>query len=243
MKRANLIHIGTSGWEYPHWKGPFYPDGIRSDGHLAFYADSFHTVEVNNSFYNLPSEKTLAAWRDTVPDGFTFAVKASRYITHMKKLKEPQKAVSRFLDRVSVLGEKLGPILFQLPPKWRANPQRLKEFCGSLPADFRYTFEFRDPSWFNDEIYEILTEAGAAFCIFHLSGLLSPKKVTADFTYVRLHGPGPAYQGSYSPGTLSGWAGTFSAWARKHTEVYCYFDNDQSGYAALNALKLNEMLS
>jgi uncharacterized protein YecE (DUF72 family) len=234
------IHIGTSGWHYKHWRGPFYPQNSTSSEWLAFYCSRFETVEINNSFYHLPSEKTLTAWRDDAPADFLFTIKASRYLTHMKKLKDPEQSLFAFLERADVLGGKLGPILLQLPPHWHCNPERLRSFLAILPAHYRFVFEFRDPSWFNDSVYQALTEKNAAFCIYHLEGLLSPREITADFVYVRLHGPGAAYQGNYDSQTLSGWAGTFATWQRQGREIFCYFDNDQNGYAASNALDLRE---
>jgi uncharacterized protein YecE (DUF72 family) len=242
MKGREHIHIGTSGWHYDHWKGPFYPHELYKGSFLEYYAEKFSTAEINNSFYRLPSNQTFINWRDTVPEGFIFSVKASRYITHMKKLKDPEKPVSVFLRAVTVLGDKLGPILFQLPPHWRFNPERLDDFLGLLVPDYQYAFEFRDATWFNDETYSILAENEAAFCIYELAGMQSPKEVTADFVYVRLHGPKGAYQGRYEKGTLSGWAGAFSTWADQGKEIYCYFDNDEAGYAAENALELEEMV-
>ena len=243
MKGSEHIHIGTSGWHYDHWKGPFYPQELSKGRFLDYYADMFDTAEINNSFYQVPRKQTLINWRDAVPEGFVFSVKASRYITHMKKLKDPEKPLSTFLKTVAVLGEKLGPILFQLPPRWRFNPERLEHFLGSLPPDYRYAFEFRDTSWFNHETTSLLVENGAAFCIYELAGKQSPKEVTADFVYVRLHGPNGAYKGRYGKGVLSGWAGAFSAWTDQGKEIYCYFDNDEAGYAAENASQLQEMVS
>lgn len=211
---------------------------------LDFYAQRFNTVEINNSFYRLPRSETLQRWRDSTPKGFVFAFKASRYITHMKKLKDPQESLNKMLDAAQYLSPKLGPILFQLPPRWRVNPRRLSDLLATLPQELVYAFEFRDPSWYHDEIYTILREHGAAFCMYHLEGHLSPKEVTADFIYIRLHGPSrQAYQGEYDAQTLSGWAGALSSWQRQGKAVYCYFDNDQAGYAARNALKLQEMVT
>jgi len=210
---------------------------------LSYYVERFRTVEINNSFYHLPSEKSFESWRDTAGKDFVFAVKASRYITHMKKLKDPGEPVARFVERVRTLGGSLGPILFQLPPKWQSNPARLREFLSQLPDNFRYAFEFRDTSWFTEEISRLLEHAGAAFCIYELEGILSPIEVTADFVYIRLHGPKGAYQGSYEASILADWAGTISSWAAQGREVFCYFDNDQHGYAAQNALQLQDMLS
>ncbi|MFW6147468.1 MAG: DUF72 domain-containing protein [Thermodesulfobacteriota bacterium] len=242
MKGKEQIHIGTSGWHYDHWKGPFYPHELYKKNFLEYYAERFTTAEINNSFYRLPSTQTLRSWRDTVPERFVFTAKASRYITHMKKLKDPEEPVSVFFRAFTVLGDKLGPILFQLPPHWHFNPKRLDDFLGLLPPDYQYAFEFRDETWFNDEAYSILAENGAAFCIYELAGRQSPKEVTADFIYVRLHGPNGAYQGRYTKGALSGWAGAFSTWADQGKVIYCYFDNDEAGYAAENALELEEMV-
>jgi uncharacterized protein YecE (DUF72 family) len=242
MKTAEGIHIGASGWHYDHWKGPFYPKGMNAGEMLAFYADHFKTVEINNSFYRLPEENVLAQWRDTAPEGFLFTAKASRYITHMKKLKDPEEPVSTFMERMGVLGGKLGPILFQLPPRWKLNLKRLRAFLAVLPEEHRYTFEFRDPTWFDEGVFEALSDNNAAFCIYELAGRQSPRKVTADFVYVRLHGPGDAYEGNYDRQALSGWAGALSTWSRKGLDIYCYFDNDQKGYAVRNALSLQHML-
>lgn len=241
VKDGKNIHVGTSGWHYGDWTGSFYPEHLSKKDFLAYYAQYFHTVEINNSFYQLPKKETLKAWQQSVPDGFVFAVKASRYITHMKKLKDSEEALSSFLRSIDVLGVKLGPILFQLPPRWRFNSKRFYEFLEILPPGYRYAFEFRDTSWHNPEAYEAMKRFGVAFCIFDLAGYLSQKEITADFIYIRLHGPGDAYRGKYNISTLSGWAGAFSAWANQGKEIYCYFDNDESGYAAQNALRLQEM--
>lgn len=244
MAKRGELHAGTSGWSYSDWKGPFYPDDLPSKEFLGFYADRFNSAEINNSFYQLPEPDTLQAWKQQAGSQFTFAVKASRYITHMKKLKDPCGPVNTFLDRMSMLGERLGPVLFQLPPRWRVNVQRLVAFLSELPAGYRYAFEFRDASWFVQEVYDALEDHGAAFCIYDLHGETSPGPITADFTYVRLHGPAEAYQGDYDATQLSGWAGAFSTWTRqKGLDVYCYFNNDQHGYAVKNALRLQEMLS
>jgi uncharacterized protein YecE (DUF72 family) len=232
------IHIGTSGWYYEHWEGPFYPDGIAKGSYLEHYVEHLHTVEINNTFYQLPEEKTLQNWRDTVPDSFVFAAKASRYITHMKKLKDPEEPVATFLGRVEVLGDKLGPILFQLPPNWHFNRERLTAFLGALPSGHRYAFELRDPDWLNGEAYEILEAHDAALCIYDFQGRQSPRKVTTSFVYVRLHGPYGGYRGKYSREALAGWAGALSSWLRQGRDVYCYFDNDEAGYAVQNALEL-----
>lgn len=240
-KKKNNIHIGTSGWHYMHWKGPFYPHDLSAENFLEYYSRHFKTVEINNSFYRMPEEKTLRHWRDTSPEQFVFAVKASRYITHMKKLKDASQPLFLFLERAAALGDRLGPVLFQLPPRWRCNPERLRAFLGMLPGGHRYAFEFRDRTWFDDAVYDALQEYGAAFCIYDLAGEISPKEVTADFVYIRLHGPGGPYQGQYKTEVLAGWTGAFSAWSKQGKEIYCYFDNDEAGYAAQDALRLKEM--
>lgn len=182
------IHIGTSGWHYEHWVGPFYPEAVPAEDYLSFYAERFAAVEVNNTFYQLPARETLVSWRDGTPGDFLFACKASRYITHMKKLKDPRDSLRRFFEVVEALDPKLGPILFQLPPRWHVDVERLEGFLEALPAGRRYAFEFRDESWFAAEVYDALARHNAAFCIYDLAGRRSPVEVTADFAYVRLHG-------------------------------------------------------
>jgi uncharacterized protein YecE (DUF72 family) len=242
MRRQKSIHIGTSGWHYDHWEGIFYPGGMAKEDYLRFYSRRFQTAEINNSFYQMPKEKTLENWKDIVPEHFIFSVKASRYITHMKKLKDSRGPVSRFLKRIEALGNKLGPILFQLPPRWNVNLERLDAFLKNLPAGFRYSFEFRDPSWCQERVYDLLAERGAAFCIYDFDRRQSPKEVTSDFVYIRLHGPDGPYKGKYGSSSLSGWAGAISAWAKEKKEIYCYFDNDQSGYAVQDASELDRMM-
>jgi uncharacterized protein YecE (DUF72 family) len=236
------IHIGTSGWSYPHWQGAFYPEKLAERERLGFYARHFDSVEINNSFYRLPSPDTLARWRDSVPPGFRFALKASRYVTHMKKLQDPDKSLAGLFERAAVLEDKLGPILFQMPPRWHCNAQRLASFLAALPTGFRYAFEFRDRSWINDRTYALLASHGVAFCIYELDGFLSPRQVTTDFCYIRLHGPAGPYQGSYATQTLAGWAGACASWSRQGHDVFCFFDNDQKANAAIDAERLRRML-
>ena len=237
------VRIGTSGWHYKHWVGPFYPQGWPAKKMLSLYIQRFDTVELNNSFYHLPTEQTFSAWREGTPASFRFAVKGSRYITHRKKLKDPIQALARFMEPVESLGSKLGPILFQLPPRWARNVERLSAFLRALPPSHRYTFEFRDPSWHDPEVYRILRRHNAAFCIYELDGFESPHELTADFAYVRLHGPGRKYQGDYSSKQLRDWADRIAEWRETLKAVYVYFDNDQAGYAAKNAAELKAMMS
>lgn len=242
MRNNGSIHIGTSGWNYEHWKGPFYPRKISAGEMLAYYKDHFGTVEINSSFYHLPTEKSVMRWRDTVPVDFIFAAKGSRYITHMKKLKGVGDAVDTLLRVIGLLGDKQGPVLFQLPPRWGPDLPRLREFLRLLPGERQFAFEFRDPGWLVEEVYGMLSEFHVAFCVYDFNWRLSPLVVTSDVVYIRLHGPDGAYAGSYSDGFLSEWAGKLLAWAEGGRDVYCYFDNDQMGYAAKNALSLRRMV-
>ncbi len=236
------IHVGTSGWHYAHWVGPFYPPKTRQDQFLARYAARFRTVEINASFYRLPSPETVQAWRQTAGPGFVFAVKAHRFITHQKKLKDPKQALAKFLVCIDDLGDALGPVLYQLPPRWRANLARLEAFLEALPAGQRAAFEFRDPSWFDDALFRVLARHRAALCISHLAGHTSPIELTGDFVYLRLHGPGEAYQGRYGRCGLAPWVKRIRVWRDEGREVFCYFDNDQAGYAPRDATDLLSLL-
>jgi len=242
VQRLATIRIGTSGWHYKHWVGTFYPPRTPGSKMLAYYCERFDTVELNNSFYHLPKKSSLESWRDSTPPGFCFAAKGSRFLTHMKKLKDPEQGLNRFLDAIEVLQQKLGPILFQLPPNWELDVERLANFLGFLPGEHRYAFEFRNASWSVPEIYDLLRQRNAANCIFHLAGTHSPIEVTADFAYVRLHGPGGKYQGSYSDQALVEWALRIRKWRQELKTIYVYFDNDEAGYAAQNALRLKDLI-
>lgn len=237
------IRVGTSGWNYPHWRGAFYPEGLAQKEWFGFYRERFDTVEVNNTFYQLPAPETVEAWRRQAGDDFRYTVKASRYITHMKKLKDPEEATAQLFDRLRLLGPACDLVLFQLPPKWTRNRSRLEAFVRSLPAGWRYAFEFRDPSWFHEEIYQVLGQANAAFCMYELDTLRSPEKLTSDLVYLRLHGPEGRYQGSYSDNALTEWAQRCRGWADGGRDVRIYFDNDERGFAARNALTLRRLLN
>ena len=239
---SGIIYIGTSGWSYGHWRGPFYPEDLSGKDLLAYYARRFRSVEINSTFYHLPSTRSLDQWIEATPADFVFSVKASRYITHMKKLREPNRTLPAFMENIQILGEKLGPLLFQLPPHWHFNAERLSGFLDSLGKTHRLAFEFRDHSWMNGHCYEILSRHHAAFCIHELGGFLTPMEITAGFVYLRLHGPGGAYEGSYSKKALAKWAGLIMEWAGQGLDVYCYFDNDQHGYAVQNATVLRKLL-
>jgi len=236
--------IGTSGWSYKHWRGPFYPGGMaKGIDQLRFYAERFDTVEVNGTFYRLIEVETFRRWREATPAGFVFACKGSRYLTHMKRLKDPEQGVGRFFERVEALADKLGPIVFQLPGRFKPDRERLVGFLQALPAGHRYAFEFRDPAWFQPEIFEALTPRNAALCLYEFAGQEAPLEVTSDFVYIRLHGPEGPYQGSYGDAALRTWAQRIRAWADQGLDVYCYFDNDDRAFAPKNALRLKELLA
>jgi len=207
------------------------------------YTQKFDTVELNNTFYRLPTPKGVAQWRDSSPEDFCFAVKGSRFLTHMKKLKDAAQGIDRFFERVDGLGHKLGPVVFQLPPFWDVNAERLEEFLSLLPSVHQYSFELRNPTWHAEPIYEILRRYNAALCIFEIAGFQSQVELTADFTYVRLHGPKGAYQGRYPDATLRLWAERIRGWQKRLRGIYLYFDNDQAAYAVENALALKRMIA
>jgi uncharacterized protein YecE (DUF72 family) len=234
------IQVGTSGWHYGHWKVRFYPPDLREPERLGFYAKHFDIVELNNTFYRLPTEAAVLRWRDTSPPNFRFAVKGSRFLTHMKKLKDPALGLERFFARIDLLGSKLGPILFQLPPHWTIDEDRLRGFLEALPPGNRYAFEFRNASWNTESVYKLLARFRAAYCIFDLAGFQSPFKLTADFTYIRLHGPGGRYEGSYEDAKLRSWANYLREWDLAN--AYVFFDNDQAAYAVENATRLITLL-
>jgi len=238
------VFIGTSGWHYKHWRGLFYPPKFPANQMLDFYAQHFDTVELNNSFYHLPLPTSFDRWRDSTRRNFVFAVKGSRFITHMKKLKDPESSTDRFFDVAERLGSKLGPILFQLPPHWKLNLERLEEFLQALPRGHQYVFEFRDESWIVKEAFDVLRRFNAAFCIHDLANMRTPLEITADFSYIRFHGPGEAkYQGSYSKRELKEWSDRINEWRRQLKGIYVYFNNDIGGHAVRNAKTLKELVA
>jgi uncharacterized protein YecE (DUF72 family) len=238
------IRIGTSGWHYKHWIGRYYPEDIKPAAMLDWYLRDFDTVELNNTFYQLPKETSFDSWRESVPSDFLFAVKGSRFITHMIKLKDPGRGIWNFIPRAQRLRKKLGPILWQLPPGWNVNVERLEEFLEQLPKGIRYAFELRNESWMTDAILEVLKKYDAAFCIYELAGYQSPLEITASWSYVRLHGPTVhKYQGSYSDKQLEQWARRIDDWKKKLKAVYVYFDNDDSAFAVDNALTLKKLVA
>jgi uncharacterized protein YecE (DUF72 family) len=209
---------------------------------LDVYTRHFRTVELNNSFYRLPPESAVETWRDSTPADFRFAMKGSRFLTHMKKLSDPAKGIQRFMERADLLGNKLGPIVFQLPPNWELNLPRLEGFLEALPKRHRYAFELRNETWRTEAVYKVLRRHNAAFCIYELAGYQTDYTITASFTYVRLHGPDGAYAGSYDRSKLREWAARIRKWERDLRAIYVYFDNDQQGFAVKNAQELQEMV-
>ncbi|WP_316847172.1 DUF72 domain-containing protein [Pedobacter psychrodurus] len=240
--KLGKIYIGTSGWKYRHWEGTFYPSDLKKKDQLKYFTAHFDTVELNNSFYRQPTLQNFKTWQEQAPANFTYAVKANRYFTHLKKLNVARKEIVEFLDACQGLEKKLGPVLFQLPPKWNINTERLERFLEMLPPVYHYTFEFRNPTWYHDEVFVLLKKYNCAFCIYDLAGHQSPILATANFVYIRLHGPGEKYQGTYSRSDLERWAKMCNNWLNEKKDVYLYFDNDQKGYAAFNAMKIKKMI-
>ena len=234
------IWIGTSGWHYNHWYKLFYPDKMPTAEMLSYFTHHFDTVEINNTFYALPLESTFRRWEQTVPAGFRFAVKGSRYITHIKKLMDPEEPLKRFLPLTDLLGRKLGPILFQFPNTWDLNLERLQHFLAVLPRHHRYAFEFRHPSWHIDAVYSLLSDYKAAFTIYDFGGHPSPLQVTTDFVYVRLHGGSD--NGNYTDAEISQWAKRVLEWREANKRVLLYFNNDFQGFAINNGIALKRKL-
>lgn len=234
--------VGTSGYHYRHWRERFYPRRLPARAWLAYYAERFTTVELNNPFYRLPSEAGFRAWREQTPTGFRFAVKASRFITHLKRLRDVQAPVATFLQRARLLGDKLGPVLYQLPPSLQRDDQRLRDFLAVLPAGVEHVIEFRHSSWFGESALDLLRERGVALCTADHPSAPAPFVVTAPFAYVRFHGRQGAYEGSYGDEELRVWASRLREVAPELKAGYVYFNNDAYAAAVGDALRLRAML-
>jgi uncharacterized protein YecE (DUF72 family) len=234
--------IGTSGWHYDDWRQRFYPGELPKTGWLEFYARHFHTVELNNSFYRLPSENAFTSWHNSTPDDFTFAVKVSRYITHIKRLRDTGEAVEKFIQRAKILGEKLGPLLYQLPPGLHRHDETLASFLSSLPRGYKHVIEFRHQSWLVAEVFAILRRHHAGFCVFDMPAFTCPLLATADFAYIRFHGSDGLYSSSYSNEELARWAKGIADLAAGLETVYIYFNNDVEGFALRNAATIRDYL-
>ncbi|HEY2905613.1 MAG TPA: DUF72 domain-containing protein [Vicinamibacterales bacterium] len=235
------VRIGCSGWQYRHWRGNFYPAELSSSRWLEYYAERFDTVEINNTFYRLPEAPTFAAWARRVPRGFVYAVKASRYLTHMKKLKDPKEPITRFFTRAKRLRTTFGPVLYQLPPRWPVNVERFSAFLRALPRGVRHTIEFRDPSWYTDEIFAMLEKHRVALCLHDMQGSASGMRAIGPFVYVRFHGV-QKYSGRYPDETLERWAEWLAERVKEGRRVYAYFNNDTGGHAPRDAVRLRAML-
>jgi len=235
-------YIGTSGWHYEHWQGTFYPEKLVKPKWLEFYAQHFTTVELNNSFYRLPSERAFVNWRESSPGDFVFSVKVSRFITHIKRLKNVQEPLQNFLTRADFLQHKLGPLLYQLPPGMKRNDETLEAFLTVLPRGYRHVFEFRHKSWFDDGVFDILKRYNAALCVFDMPDFTCPAVATADFAYVRFHGSTGLYWSCYSDKELSDWAKKIEKLSKNLEAVYIYFNNDAGACAIDNARTLGLFL-
>jgi len=239
------VLVGTSGWSYRHWAGRFYPPGTPQRDWLRYAASRFDTLEINGTFYRLPAESMVRGWAAAARPGFTFAVKASRLITHARRLREPEQPLRTLLERLSPLGDHLGPLLVQLPPQAERDDAALARFLETAASTGAppLALEFRRESWFQPGVYRLLERHEAAFVISDLAGRLWPLVVTAPLVYVRLHGPRRAYAGSYEDGQLRQWVGRCRDWASTGHEVRVYFDNDELGYAAADATRLKQALA
>jgi uncharacterized protein YecE (DUF72 family) len=236
------IRVGTSGWEYPHWIRSFYPRDLARDRRLEFYSDRFDTVEVNNSFYRLPDAEVFARWAGRVPERFAFAVKASRYLTHVRRLREPEEPLQRLWSRTGRLGNHLGPMLYQLPPRWRPNHDRLAAFLACVPQGRSQAIEIRDRRWYGAQLTGILTDAGVALCIHDMPESSPDPERIGPFVYARFHGAGERYGGAYSTQRLTAWAGHMAAWSQQGWPVWAYFNNDIGGHAIRDAERLRLLL-
>jgi len=230
-----VFRIGTSGYQYVHWRSVFYPKDLPKPDWFAFYAERFDTVEINNTFYGLPSARIFRAWKDAAPPGFCYALKFSRYGSHVKRLNAPRGLIRTFLGRAGHLGPTLGPILVQLPPDWDANPERLSAFLAAAPEGHQWAIEFRDPRWLCDRVYDILAKHRAALCIHDMIPN-HPHEFTARWTYLRFHGE--QYGGSYSYRRLGAEARRIRSYLSQGVDVFAYFNNDLGGDAVRNALDL-----
>lgn len=244
-RRPGRVRIGCSGWMYRDWRGVVYPAELPQRRWLACYAEMFDTVELNSTHYRLPEASTVKSWAEQVPDGFCYAVKVGRYGTHRRKLRDAATWLPRHVDRIAALGPHLGPQLVQLPPRWRRDVGRLDELLSVAPSGWRWAVEVRDPSWLHDDVLACLHRHGAALCLHDLlTG--HPWERTADWTYVRFHGPRAVedrYHGRYGGRRLWRVADRLGAWRDEGTDVYAYFNNDDDGHAAEDARWLRRRLA
>jgi uncharacterized protein YecE (DUF72 family) len=233
--------VGCSGWSYNHWRESFYPKGLPQSRWLEHYAGRFDTVELNATFYRLPTENAVRAWRERAPPGFRYAVKVSRFITHFRRLRDCEAPCQRYLDRIRLLGDRLGPLLHQLPPDFERDLPLLDAFIAFLPNELTHVFEFRNPSWWTDEVFDFLRARNATFCVYHMGNTETPVVATSGTFYMRFHGPEPAYAGGYSDDHLRDWAARIKS-MKGVSEAWLYFNNDVAGHAPRDAIRLRELL-
>ncbi len=237
------VRVGTSGWHYESWRGPFFPKGLPLKHQLQHYSEQFETAELNGVFYRTPSFEAVKGWRAQTGNDFVFAWKASKFITHWKRLSGNSiNSLALIEERLSLLGGKAGPVLFQLPPNFEADAERLASFFKLLPRRRRYSFEFRHPSWYAPDIFRLLSRENVALCLSDHHDAPAPWRRTADFVYIRAHGPDGRYRGHYRPQTLSKWAARIQSWKKQGCDVFVYFDNDQKSAAPADALQLRQLL-
>lgn len=239
-RRPGKLRIGTSGYQYDDWRGRFYPKTLPKSAWFAHYAEHFDAVEINATFYRLPEAATFERWRNAAPKGFCYALKFSRYGTHLKRLKDAPDTIGLFIERARLLGPSLGPILVQLPPRWHVNVARLAAFLESTPKQYRWAVELRDPSWLCQDIYALLRKHRAALCIHDLIER-HPRVRTANWVYLRFHGDD--YAGSYSPQALSAAAQRIRKHLADGYDVYAFFNNDIGGHAVRNAADLRRYVA
>ncbi|MFP4355680.1 MAG: DUF72 domain-containing protein [Phycisphaerae bacterium] len=237
-KDRGQFRIGTSGYQYDHWKGDFYPEDLPRSQWLDFYMDHFDTVEINNSFYHLPSAETFRKWHDQAKPGFRYTLKFSRYGSHLKKLKDPDNSIGNFLEAAEHLKSYMGAILVQLPPNWGANVRRLAAFLDRAPRRHRWALEFRDPDWLCEEVFEVMAENNAALVVHDMIDD-HPRRTTADWVYLRYHGKD--YSGNFSDEFLQGQAEIVQQHLGQGRDVYAYFNNDIGGHAIRNARTLRRL--
>jgi uncharacterized protein YecE (DUF72 family) len=237
------VLIGTSGWHYDSWRGRFYPEGLSIKAQLQYYASQFEAAELNGVFYRTPTPDAVKSWKEQTGKNFVFTWKASKFITHWKRLSaNSANSLELMESRLSLLGDKAAPVLFQLPPKFKADADRLSAFLHMLSPKRRYSIEFRHPSWYSPQIMRLLSEDNISLCISDHHDAPAPWRRTADFVYVRGHGPGGRYKGHYSTDALAGWAKRISSWKAQGCDVFVFFDNDQKSAAPMDALKLKQIL-
>ena len=239
---SQAIRIGTSGWEYRHWRGRFYPHELSRDRWLEFYSARFDTVELNASFYRLPALATFDGWARRAPPGFRFAVKASRYLTHVRRLRDPEEPLERLWSRARRLGPHLGPVLYQLPPRWLPNVDRLRRFLGAVPSGPEQALEIRDRRWYRPDVLTALRGSPVSLCLHDMPESETAPDPVGPIVYVRFHGAGQRYGGAYSPQRLSAWADRIAAWSSAGFPVWAFFNNDIGGHAVVDAERLRRMV-